>query len=108
LASGRTHLQEVAPLTFGQEFGGYEAQLGLAEAAIRRALPDGHALAIGGSAVGTGLNTHPEFGARVARVLAARLDAPFVVADNLFAAMAGHEGLTASRASKWMPRVCSR
>ena len=93
LKVGRTHLQDAAPLTFGQEFSGYEAQLGLAEAAIRRSLPDVHALAIGGTAVGTGLNTHPEFGARVARVLAARLDAPFAVADNLFAAMAGHEAL---------------
>ncbi len=95
LKVGRTHLQDAAPITFGQEFGGYEAQLGLAEAAIRRALPDVHALAIGGTAVGTGLNTHPEFGARVAGVLAARLDAPLVVADNLFAAMAGHEALVA-------------
>lgn len=93
LKVGRTHLQDAAPLTFGQEFGGYEAQLALAEASIRRALADVHALAIGGTAVGTGLNAHPEFGARVAQVLAARLDAPFVVADNLFAAMAGHEAL---------------
>lgn len=93
LKVGRTHLQDAAPLTLGQEFGAYEAQLALAEAAIERGLPDVHALAIGGTAVGTGLNTHPEFGARVARVLAARLDAPFVVADNLFAAMAGHEAL---------------
>jgi fumarate hydratase, class II len=93
LKVGRTHMQDAAPLTFGQEFGGYEAQLALAEAAIRRSLSDVHALAIGGTAVGTGLNTHPEFGARVARVLAARLDAPFFVADNLFAAMAGHEAL---------------
>ena len=90
---GRTHLQDATPVTFGQEFGGYEAQLGVAEAAIRRALPDVHALAIGGTAVGTGLNTHREFGARVAAVLAKRLDAPFVVAGNLFAAMAGHEAL---------------
>jgi fumarate hydratase class II len=79
LKVGRTHLQDAAPLTFGQEFGGYEAQLWLAEAAIRRALPDVHALAIGGTAVGTGLNTHPEYGARVATVLAARLDAPFAM-----------------------------
>ena len=57
------------------------------------ALPAVHALAIGGTAVGTGLNTHREFGARVAAVLAARLGAPFVVAANLFAAMAGHEPL---------------
>ena len=90
---GRTHLQDATPVTLGQEFGGYDAQLGLAEAALRRALPDVHALAIGGTAVGTGLNTHREFGTRVAAVLAVRLDAPFVVADNLFAAMAGHEPL---------------
>ena len=93
LKIGRTHLQDATPVTFGQEFGAYEAQLAIAETAIRRALPAAHALAIGGTAVGTGLNPHPEFGARVARVLAARLDAPFVVADNLFAAMAGHEAL---------------
>lgn len=93
LKVGRTHLQDAAPITFGQEFGGYDAQLALAEAAIRRSLSDVHALAIGGTAVGTGLNTHGEFGARVAAVLARRLDAPFVTAPNLFAAMAGHESL---------------
>lgn len=90
---GRTHLQDATPITLGQEFGGYGAQLELAEAAIRRALPDVHALAIGGTAVGTGLNTHREFGPRVAATLAARLTAPFVVTGNLFAAMAGHEPL---------------
>ncbi len=95
LKVGRTHLQDAAPVTLGQEFSAYAAQLGLAEAGIRRALPDVHALAIGGTAVGTGLNTHPAFGARVARVLADRLQAPFVVADNLLAAMAGHEALVA-------------
>ena len=57
------------------------------------ALPAVHALAIGGTAVGTGLNTHPDFGRRVAQVLAERLGAPFAVAPNLFAAMAGHEAL---------------
>jgi fumarate hydratase class II len=90
---GRTHLQDATPVTFEQEFGGYDAQLGRAEAALRAALPGVHALAIGGTAVGTGLNTHHEFGPRVAVVLASRLGAPFVVADNLFAAMAGHEPL---------------
>ena len=90
---GRTHLQDATPVTFGQEFGGYDAQLAIAEAALRRSLPAVHALAIGGTAVGTGLNTHPEFGARVAAALAARLAEPFVVADNRFAAMAGHEAL---------------
>ncbi len=92
---GRTHLQDATPVTLGQEFGAYDAQLGLAEAALRRALPAVHALAIGGTAVGTGLNTHPEFGRRVAARLAGRLNQPFVVADNLFAAMAGHEPLLA-------------
>ncbi|MBP8272718.1 MAG: class II fumarate hydratase, partial [Sphaerotilus sp.] len=70
LKIGRTHLQDATPVTLGQEFGGYDAQLALAEAALRQALPAVHALAIGGTAVGTGLNTHPEFGARVAAVLA--------------------------------------
>ena len=90
---GRTHLQDATPVTLGQEFGGYDAQLAIAEAALRQALPAVHALAIGGTAVGTGLNTHPEFGARVAAALAARLGEPFVVAANRFAALAGHEAL---------------
>ena len=90
---GRTHLQDATPVTLGQEFGAYAAQLAAAAAALRQALPAVHALAIGGTAVGTGMNTHPEFGARVAAALAARLGAPFVVAPNLFAAMAGHEAL---------------
>ncbi len=93
LKIGRTHLQDATPVTLGQEFGGYDAQLELAEAALRQALPAVHALAIGGTAVGTGLNTHPEFGARVAAALASRLGEPFVVAPNRFAAMAGHEAL---------------
>jgi len=90
---GRTHLQDATPVTLGQEFGGYDAQLAIAATALHQALPAVHALAIGGTAVGTGLNTHPEFGARVAAALAARLGEPFVVADNRFAAMAGHEAL---------------
>jgi fumarate hydratase class II len=91
--TGRTHLQDATPITFGQEFGGYAAQLALAEAALRQHLPAVHALAIGGTAVGTGLNTDPQFGTRIAQLLAERLHEPFVVADNLFAAMAGHEAL---------------
>ncbi len=90
---GRTHWQDATPVTLGQEFGGYDAQLAIAEVTLRQALVPVHALAIGGTAVGTGLNTHPEFGVRVAAVLAARLGAPFVVAGNHFAAMAGHEAL---------------
>jgi len=90
---GRTHLQDATPVTLGQEFGGHDAQLALAETALRQSLPAVHALAIGGTAVGTGLNTHPDFGRRVAARLAARLGEPFHVAPNLFAAMAGHEAL---------------
>ena len=105
LKIGRTHLQDATPVTLGQEFGGYDAQLALAEAAVRAALPAVHALAIGGTAVGTGLNTHREFGARVAARLAQRLHAPFVVADNLFAAMAGHEALVGLHAALRMLAV---
>ncbi|MEO5735762.1 MAG: class II fumarate hydratase [Rubrivivax sp.] len=90
---GRTHLQDATPVTLGQEFGGYDAQLAIAENALRQALPAVRALAIGGTAVGTGLNTHPEFGCRVAAVLAERLGEPFEVAANPFAALAGHEAL---------------
>ena len=93
LKIGRTHLQDATPITLGQEFGGYAAQLALCEASLRHALVAVHALAIGGTAVGTGLNTHPEFGTRVAARLAAELDLPLVQSGNLFAAMAGHEAL---------------
>ncbi len=95
---GRTHLQDATPVTLGQEFGGYAAQLGLCRHAITQALQGVYALAIGGTAVGTGLNTHPEFGARVAALLASELGLPLVQADNLFAAMAGHEALVALHA----------
>ena len=96
---GRTHLQDATPVTLGQEFGGYEAQLALCQAALLQALKAVHTLAIGGTAVGTGLNTHPEFGKRVAATLAAKLDLPLVQADNLFAAMSGHEALVALHAA---------
>ena len=90
---GRTHLQDATPVTLGLEFGGYAAQLALCRASIDHALGAVHALAIGGTAVGTGLNTHPEFGARVAALLARRLGLPLVQAGNLYAAMAGQEAL---------------
>ena len=90
---GRTHLQDATPVTLGQEFGGYAAQLALCDANLQFALVAVHALAIGGTAVGTGMNTHPEFGARVAALLARELEMPLVQAGNLFAAMAGHEAL---------------
>jgi len=90
---GRTHLQDATPLTLGQEFSGYAAQLDHAEKAIRASQPGLLELALGGTAVGTGLNTHPEFAARVCSHVAADLKIPFVPAPNKFAALAGHEAL---------------
>ncbi len=90
---GRTHLQDATPLTLGQEFSGYVEQLAQAEAAIELSLPGLCDLAIGGTAVGTGLNTHPEFGARVAREVARATGIEFEPAPNKFAALAGHEPL---------------
>ncbi len=96
---GRTHLQDATPLTLGQEFSGYVAQLDLAQTAIVGSLPALHSLAVGGTAVGTGLNTHAEFGARVAAELARASGLPFVSAANKFAALAGHEGMVAMHGS---------
>jgi fumarate hydratase class II len=96
---GRTHLQDATPVTLGQEFGGYAAQLALCQDSIQQSLSSVAALAIGGTAVGTGLNTHAEFGGRVAAWLATHLGLPLRQADNLFAAMAGHEALVALHAS---------
>lgn len=93
---GRTHLQDATPLTLGQEISGWAAQLELAENAIQASLPAIHALAVGGTAVGTGLNTHPQFGETVARLLARDTSHPFRCADNRFAALAGHEPLVAA------------
>ena len=90
---GRTHLQDATPLTFGQEFSGYVEQLAQSAAAIELALPGLRELAIGGTAVGTGLNTHPEFAARMARDLSQATGLAFVSAPNKFAALAGHEAL---------------
>ncbi len=90
---GRTHLQDATPLTLGQEFSGYVAQLDLARHAIEAALHPVYALAVGGTAVGTGLNTHVSFGPRVAAELARQTGLPFTSADNKFAALAGHEAL---------------
>jgi fumarate hydratase class II len=93
---GRTHLQDATPLTLGQEFSGYVAQLDIAADAITANEPSLRQLAIGGTAVGTGLNTHPAFGARVAAQLAADTGLPFASAANKFAALAGHEPMLAA------------
>jgi fumarate hydratase class II len=96
---GRTHLQDATPVTLGQEFGAYAAQLALCQDSIQQSLNAVAGLAIGGTAVGTGVNTHVEFGSRVANLLAARLSLPLRQANNLFAALAGHEALVALHAS---------
>ncbi|MDQ9171651.1 class II fumarate hydratase [Oxalobacteraceae bacterium R-40] len=93
---GRTHLQDATPLTLGQEFSGYVAQLNHAEAMILATLPPLYELAVGGTAVGTGLNTHPEFGDRVAAELASRSGLPFKSASNKFAALASHDPLVSA------------
>ncbi len=90
---GRTHLQDATPVTLGQEFSGYVAQLRHAGNAIRATEPGLRELAIGGTAVGTGLNTHPEFDRRVCAHLSRATDLAFSPAPNKFAALAGHEAL---------------
>jgi fumarate hydratase class II len=90
---GRTHLQDATPLTLGQEFSGYVAQLDFARGTLSTGLEALLPLAIGGTAVGTGLATHPEFGDRVAAELAAETGLRFTAAPNRFAALAGHEAV---------------
>jgi fumarate hydratase class II len=90
---GRTHLQDATPITLGQEISGWVAQLDLAMNAVQSALPAVYELALGGTAVGTGLNTHPEFAVKAARQIAAITGLPFATAPNKFAALAGHEPL---------------
>ena len=93
---GRTHLQDAVPLSLGQEFSGYGAQLDLALETIRASLPQVRQLAIGGTAVGTGLHAPSGFGEAVAARLAERLGLPFSSAPNKFQALAGHEPLAAA------------
>ncbi len=93
---GRTHLMDAVPLTLGQEFSGYVAQLDQAIARIQSSLPGLYELAIGGTAVGTGLNTHPEFADRAAVEIAQLTGLPFVSAPNKFAALASHDAIAAT------------
>ncbi len=93
---GRTHLQDATPLTLGQEFSAYVAQLQLAEFAILAGLTQLYELAAGGTAVGTGLNTHPEFAERFAAEMARSTGMPFKTASNKFAALASHDTLVAA------------
>jgi fumarate hydratase class II len=90
---GRTHLQDATPLTLGQEFSGYVAQLDHGLRHLAAALPHLYELALGGTAVGTGLNAHPEFATRVAAELAKLTGLPFVTAPNKFEALASCDGV---------------
>lgn len=93
---GRTHLQDATPLTLGQEISGWVAQLDLALKAIRATLPQLYELALGGTAVGTGLNAHPKYGETVAAEIATLTGQPFITAPNKFAVMAGHDAFVGS------------
>jgi fumarate hydratase class II len=90
---GRTHLQDATPITLGQEFSGYVAQLDQNLKHLDAALPHLHELALGGTAVGTGLNAHPEFAQRVAAVIARLTGLPFVSAPSKFEVMAAADAL---------------
>jgi len=90
---GRTHLQDATPLTLGQEISGWVSQLDHGIAHAQASLTHLCELALGGTAVGTGLNAHPEFGARVARELAKSSALPFVSARNKFEALAANDAL---------------
>jgi fumarate hydratase class II len=104
---GRTHLQDATPVTFGQEISGWAAMLAEALAVVRESERRLHALAIGATAVGTGLNTHPEFGGRVADLLAEATGVPFARAANPFAAIAAHDAVvTTSGALRTLAGSC--
>ncbi len=96
---GRTHLMDAVPLTLGQELSGYVAQLHADMRRLEGVLPDLYELALGGTAVGTGLNTHPEFGERAAAHIAQITGLPFVSAPNKFAALAAHDALVHTSAA---------
>ena len=90
---GRTHLMDATPLTLGQEFSGYVQQLTYAVERINKSLPHVYNLALGGTAVGTGLNTHPQFAVKAAAAIAKETNLPFVTAPNKFEALAAHDAL---------------
>lgn len=90
---GRTHLMDATPLTLGQEFSAYAKQIELGILRVEASLPDVLSLAIGGTAVGTGLNTHPEFSEKVSEQIAKETGLAFVSAVNKFEALAAHDAL---------------
>lgn len=90
---GRTHLMDATPLTLGQEFSGYLTQLKHSKVALQNTLPHLRELGLGGSAVGTGLNTHPEYAVRVAKKIAELTGKKFVSAENKFESLACHDAM---------------
>ncbi|MBD3420384.1 MAG: class II fumarate hydratase [Chitinivibrionales bacterium] len=90
---GRTHLMDAVPLTLGQEFSGYEAQLANDKERIQQALPKLYELALGGTAVGTGLNAHKDFARKAAGRIAALTGYPFITAPNKFESLAAHDAI---------------
>ncbi|MEC8425206.1 MAG: class II fumarate hydratase, partial [Myxococcota bacterium] len=106
---GRTHLQDATPLTLGQEIGGWVAQLDHALSAIRASLPQLREIALGGTAVGTGLNTHPMYAERVAVHISNYSGHAFTSAPNKFAGLAGHDAFVfASGALKQLAVACMK
>lgn len=99
IKSGRTHLMDATPVTLGQEFSGYAQQLTNDIARIRMSLDGIYELALGGTAVGTGLNTHPEFAVRSAAKIAEYTGLPFVTAPNKFESLAAHDALVFAHGS---------
>ncbi len=93
---GRTHLQDAVPLTLGQEFSGYASQIGTAIRRIEAVLPELYELALGGTAVGTGLNAPRGFAEKAAEKIAAHTGLPFVTAPNKFAVLAAHDAIVAA------------
>jgi fumarate hydratase class II len=93
---GRTHLMDAVPLTLGQEFSGYVAMLDADISRIENSLDDLLELALGGTAVGTGLNTHPKFAKKVAQKIANKTGLGFISADNKFAQLAAHDAIVAA------------
>ena len=90
---GRTHLMDATPLTLGQEFSGYKTQLDNALDRVQGCLPRLYQIALGGTAVGTGLNSHPDFPVKVAKEIADLTGLPFVTAPNKFEALAAHDAV---------------
>ncbi|QSR86587.1 class II fumarate hydratase [Candidatus Methylacidiphilum infernorum] len=99
LKIGRTHLMDATPISLGQEFSGYVCQIEMGISKIQSSLTDIYGLAIGGTAVGTGINAHPRFGEKVAEKIAQWTGFPFYSAQNKFAYLAGHEPLMALSSS---------